>query len=57
MLESQQDRIVYAKGVKLSYFEFIALVLQDEAERWARHSLERRMRIVSLNLLQRWKQK
>jgi hypothetical protein len=52
MLESLQDRIAYAKGVKLSYLEFLELVFQDELERRARHSLERRMKIAALDPFQ-----
>jgi DNA replication protein DnaC len=52
MLESLQDRIAYAKGVKLSYMEFLELVLQDELERRARNSLARRMKIASLDPFQ-----
>ena len=52
ILESLQDRIAYAKGVKLSYMEFLELVLQDELERRARNSLARRMKIASLDPFQ-----
>ena len=52
ILESLQDRIAYAKGVKLSYMEFLELVLQDELERRARNSLARRMKIAFLDPFQ-----
>ena len=52
ILESLQDRIAYAKGVKLSYMEFLELVLQYELERRARNSLARRMKIASLDPFQ-----
>jgi len=52
LLESLQDRIAYSKGVKLSYMEFLELVLQDELERRERNSLNRRMKTASLDPLQ-----
>jgi len=52
MLESLQDRIAYAKGVKLSYMEFLELVLQDELQRRERNSLNRRMKYACLDPVQ-----
>jgi hypothetical protein len=43
MLETLEDRLAYAKGSRLSYLEFLELVLQDELQRRERHSLQRRM--------------
>jgi DNA replication protein DnaC len=43
------DRLSYAKGTKLSYLEFLELVLQDELDRRQRNSLARRIRGASVD--------
>lgn len=43
------DRASYAKGVKLSHFEFMELVLRDEVDRREHDSLNRRIHNARLN--------
>ncbi len=49
LLFTLQDRVSYAKGVKLSYVEFLELVLSDEVERRGQNSLNRRLRQANLD--------
>jgi len=49
ILITLQDRIAYAKGTKLSYMEFLELVLQDELARRRNNGFSRRMKVASLN--------
>ncbi|MHA1962632.1 MAG: IS21-like element helper ATPase IstB [Candidatus Thorarchaeota archaeon] len=49
ILITLQDRIAYAKRTKLSYMEFLELVLQDELARRRHNGLSRRMKVASLN--------
>ena len=49
ILITLQDRIAYAKATKLSYVEFLELVLQDELSRRRHNGLSRRMKAASLN--------
>ena len=49
ILITLQDRIAYAKATKLSYVEFLELVLQDELSRRRHNGLSRRMKVASLN--------
>jgi hypothetical protein len=49
ILITLQDRIAYAKGTKLSYMEFLELVLQDELDRRRNNGFSRRMKVASLN--------
>ena len=39
LLTTLQERVAYAKGVKLTYLEFLELVLQDEIQRREQGSL------------------
>jgi DNA replication protein len=43
------ERAAYAKGVKLSYFEFMELVLRDEVDRRQHNLLNRRIQRARLN--------
>ncbi|MFQ6618113.1 MAG: IS21-like element helper ATPase IstB [Fidelibacterota bacterium] len=49
LLATLQDRIAYAKGVKLPYQEFLELVLQDEIQRREQNSLHKRMKQASVS--------
>ena len=49
LLATLGDRIAYAKGVKLSYLEFLELILQDEIQRREQNSLNKRMKYASLD--------
>lgn len=49
LLATLQDRVSYAKGVKLSYIEFLELILQDEVQRREQNSLNKRMKYASLD--------
>jgi DNA replication protein DnaC len=49
ILITLQDRIAYAKASKLSYGEFLELVLQDELSRRQYNSFSRRMKAALLN--------
>jgi len=49
ILVTLEDRIAYAKAHKLSYGEFIELVLNDELSRRQHNSLNRRIRVANLN--------
>ncbi len=49
LLATLGDRVAYAKGVKLSYVEFLELLLQDEVHRREQNSLNKRMKYASLD--------
>jgi len=49
LLATLGDRVSYAKGVKLSYVEFLELILQDEVHRREQNSLNKRMKYASLD--------
>ena len=49
ILITLSDRLSYAKGAKLSYSEFLELVLQDEVDRRQQNSLSKRMKGASLH--------
>ena len=49
LLATIGDRVSYAKGVKLSYVEFLELILQDEVHRREQNSLNKRMKYASLD--------
>lgn len=49
ILITVQDRCAYAKAQKLSYLEFLELVLQDELSRRQYNSLNRRLKAASVN--------
>lgn len=49
LLATLGDRVAYAKGVKLSYIEFLELLLQDEVHRREQNSLNKRMKYASLD--------
>ncbi|MBF0564707.1 MAG: ATP-binding protein [Nitrospirae bacterium] len=49
VLSTLADRASYAKGVKLSHFEFKELVLRDEVDRREHGSLNRRIQNARLN--------
>ena len=49
VLFTLQDRLAYAKANKLSYVEFLELVLQDELSRRKHNGFTRRMKAASLN--------
>jgi len=49
LLATLQDRVAYAKGVKLSYVEFLELILQDEVHRREQNSMNKRMKYASLD--------
>ncbi len=49
LLATLQDRVSYAKGVKLPYVEFLELILQDEVQRREQNSLNKRMKYASLD--------
>lgn len=49
VLLTLSERASYAKGVKLSHFEFMELVLRDEVDRREHNSLNRRIQRARLN--------
>jgi len=49
LLATLGDRVSYAKGVKLSYVEFLELILQDEVHRREQNSLNKRMKYAALD--------
>jgi len=49
ILITLQDRIAYAKAQKLPYAEFLELILQDELSRRQHNSLNKRMKVASVN--------
>jgi len=49
LLATLGDRVAYAKGVKLSYVEFLELILQDEVHRREQNSMNKRMKYASLD--------
>jgi len=46
LLATLGDRIVYAKEVKLSYIEFLELILQDEVQIREQNSLTHLLQLV-----------
>jgi len=50
MLATLPDRVAYAKGTKLSYAEFLELVLNDEIQRREDGNIERRLRSATVDL-------
>ena len=50
LLASLPDRVSYAKGTKLSYSEFLELVLNDEIQRREDGNIERRLRSATVDL-------
>jgi DNA replication protein DnaC len=50
MLATLPDRVAYAKGTKLSYSEFLELVLNDEIQRREDGNIERRLRSATVDL-------
>jgi DNA replication protein DnaC len=50
LLSSLPDRVAYAKGTKLSYSEFLELVLNDEIQRREDGNVERRLRSATVDL-------
>src|SRR5664279_2184119 len=50
MLATLPDRVAYAKGTKLSYAEFLELVLNDELQRREDGNVERRLRSATVDL-------
>jgi len=50
MLATLPDRVAYAKGTKLSYAEFLELVLNDEIQRREDGNVERRLRSATVDL-------